>query len=60
MRLVRLFLPFLIMLVTLAYYAQGKSDSSVAKELLGSSESSCAHWALLIAGDRADLNLHRA
>jgi hypothetical protein len=49
MKLVRLFLPFSIVFVTLAYYAQDKSDSSVAKELLGTSESSCAHWALLIA-----------
>jgi hypothetical protein len=49
MKLVRVVLPFLIVLVTLAYYAQGKSDGSVVKEVLGSSESSCSHWALLNA-----------
>jgi hypothetical protein len=47
MKLVRVFLLFVIALVTLACYAQGKSDGSVAKEALGSSESSCSHRDLL-------------
>jgi Na+-transporting methylmalonyl-CoA/oxaloacetate decarboxylase gamma subunit len=42
-------LLFLIVLVTLIYYAQGKSDSSVPKEVFANSESSCSHWALLTA-----------
>jgi hypothetical protein len=49
MKVVRFVLLFLIVLVTLAYYAQGQSDGSVAQKVLGSSESSCSHRALLTA-----------
>jgi hypothetical protein len=43
MKLVRFVLLFLIVLVTLAYHAQGKSDGGLPKEVFAGSESSCSH-----------------